>query len=337
MAVTREDVAKRANVSTATVSRVINNKENVSDKLKRQVFKAVRELGYKQNFIAKSLSTKKTRQVVIVVDDISNPFYNPIVEGFESEAKKRGYFVNVCVGNDFLDQYFDDFYGRNVDGIYLTSVINENNGIIKAFNQLLQNDTVLVTPYKRDLFIGKTITLKSELIVGMKKIFEHLIDLGHRNIAFINHADNKEERFLNYKKCLQKYNLKYNEDYVVFGEYPYKSTYIEGYNYMKKLFAREIKVTAVIVVNDYMATGVLNYLKDNDYRVPQDISVVSFDNSVFSQIVRPQLTTVDTNNKLQGVEAMKLIDGMLNNKKDVLEKKIPVELIIRESTSMSKG
>lgn len=335
MAVTRKDVAEKAGVSTATVSHVINETKYVSDELKARVKKAIDKLDYKPNKVAKSLSTRESKQVAIAVNDITNPYYNEIVLGFEEEAKRMGYIVNVCTGNNSLTEYYEDFYSRHIDGIYL--LVNYNKIERKKISKILKNGTVLVTGFPHNPFDGKSSVIRVDYLDGMKQIFKHLIKLGHKKIGYIDFTEPKIEenavRFKSYKSCLNEFSLSYDEDYIIFGNPPYNSSYDEGYRYMKKLIERETDITAVIVINDYMAVGALDALKEYQIRVPEDMSIVSIDNTIFSRTANPKLTTLHVDKKNKGVRAMQLIEKM--NKKDVnnLEIILSPNLIIRESSA----
>ncbi len=334
MAVKRKDVAEKAGVSTATVSHVINGTKYVSDELTQRVKKTIKELNYKPNLVAKSLSTKKSKQVAILVDDITNPYFTEIILGFEEEAKKRGYIVNVCIGNHSPLEYFEDLYSRHIDGIYMVVNINKITNI--KIDKMLNNNTVLVSGFHENPFGKNSSTISVNYFDGMEQIFNHLIDLGHKKIAYIDFTEpNIKEnisRYNSYRYCIKKYGLQYNKDYIVFGEAPYESKHEQGYKYMNKLINRGTDVTAVILINDYMAVGALDALKEANIRVPEDISIVSIDNTIFSQIASTKLTSLHVDKKAQGEKAMSLIDRMINEKIDNIKIEMPTKLVIREST-----
>ena len=122
MKATRSDVAKLAGVSTATVSNALSNPEKVKDETVKKVLEAVKALDYRPDMIARSMSTKKTMQIGIVLENISNPFFGDIVRGFESAANEKNYFVNICTGFNKLDEYFDNFITRRLDGVFVTAI-----------------------------------------------------------------------------------------------------------------------------------------------------------------------------------------------------------------------
>ena len=122
MPVTRKDVAKLAGVSTATVSYVLNNTCKVTEETRERVLSAIKELDYKPNMIAKSMSTNKSLQLGIVLDNLANPFFGDIVKGFEIAASEKMYFVNICTGFHNLDNYFDNFIARRLDGIFVAAI-----------------------------------------------------------------------------------------------------------------------------------------------------------------------------------------------------------------------
>lgn len=334
MAVTRKDVAKKAGVSTATVSHVINGTKYVSEELTNRVKKSIKELNYKPNLVAKSLSTKKSKQVAILVDDITNPYFTDIILGFEKEAKKRGYIVNICIGNHSPLEYFENLYSRHIDGIYM--VVNLNKVSNLKIDQMLSNNTVLVSGFHENPFGKNSSTISVDYFEGMSQIFKHLVELGHKNIGYIDFSEPKIKeniiRYKSYKYYIDMYGLQYNKDYIVFGEPPYESKREQGYKYMKKMIDRNTDVTAVIVINDYMAVGALDALKESNIRVPEDISIVSIDNTIFSQIASTKLTSLHVDKKDQGKKAMCLIDRMITEKVDNIKIEMPTRLVIREST-----
>lgn len=336
MSVTREDVANKVGVSTTTVSNVINGTKYVTPELKSKVKQAIRELGYRPNITARSLITKRSKQVAILIDDITNPFFDEIILGFEGEAKKRGYMANIGIGNNSTSEYFNDFLSRNIDGVFIMMNI-ESRISSEKIKELSRNGTVVVNTIENNPYKEYSSNIYANNLEAMKKIFEHLIDLGHEKIGFIDFTEPKLKcnlgRYNGYKKCLDMYKLDYNEDYVIFGEPPYGSSYEEGYKYMNKLISRNTDITAAIIINDYMATGALAALKDADIKVPEDISIVSFDNTMLSKITTPKLTSLHVDNKLNGIKAMQLIDKMINGDIGYISVEVPTNLVIRDSTS----
>lgn len=338
MTVTRKDVAKKAGVSTATVSNVINETKYVSEELSKKVKKAINELNYKPNLVAKSLTTKQSKQVAILIDDITNPYFNEIILGFEEEAKKRNYIVNIGLGNNSPEEYYQDLYSRQIDGIYM--VVQLSNIPKEQINEMLKNGTVMVNSFHDNPFKINSSSVCVDYFGGMKKIFEHLLELGHEKIGYIDFIEpsvkENASRYNSYKFYLEEFDLKYNEDYVVFGQPPYLSNYEQGYKDMKMLLERNTDITAVIIINDYMAVGALEAIKDSGLKVPEDISVVSFDNTIFSKISSTKLTSLHVDKKEQGVKAMQLIDEMVTNKVENIKIEMPTELVVRDSTARAK-
>ncbi len=338
MSATRKDVAEKAGVSTATVSNVINDSKYVSEELSKKVRKAIKELDYKPNLVAKSLTTKQSKQVAILIDDITNPYYNEIILGFEEEAKKRNYIVNIGIGNNSPKEYYQDLYSRQIDGIYM--VVQLSHIPKKQINEMLKNGTVMVNSFHENPFNINSSSICVDYFGGMKKIFKHLIELGHEKIGYIDFVTpsvkENVSRYSSYKFYLEEFSLEYKDNYVVFGEPPYHSNYEQGYKDMKKLLARDTDITAVIVINDYMAVGALEAIKESGLKVPQDISVVSFDNTIFSKISSTKLTSLHVDKKEQGVKAMQLIDEMINNDVEDIKIEMPTKLVVRESTARVK-
>jgi len=338
--VTRDDVAKMAGVSPTTVSHVINNTRFVSAELRGKVFKAVDDLKYTPNFAARSLTTKKSNQVALIVNDIANPFYGEIALGMESAAIENGYILILCVGNEKFDRYIDNFIMRQVEGVYITSLIGKlkkegiqklvNNGISVVFG----SDTSEV--YKSFSDIASFLSV--DFSNGINQIFDYLLNLGHKNIGFLNGLhidDNYNERFISYKKCFKKNGLKYNKDYVIKTRKPFDTSIEGGYETMKKIINEKIPITAVIATNDLMAIGALKAINEAKMSVPDDISVIGCDNILFSNTTTPPLTTLDVPKYEMGRKAFNLL---IQNHEQNLKSAffLPSNLIVRGTTGPVK-
>ncbi|MFA4924700.1 MAG: LacI family DNA-binding transcriptional regulator [Ignavibacteriaceae bacterium] len=336
---TIKDVAKKASVSIATVSFVINDSKPISEETKNRVLKAIKSLNYHPSKSAVNLVSGKTGNIGFILTDDhflrTEPFYTTIFLGTEFEARSAGYYILLTsIKPDFneKDTLPRFILNKSVDGIIIAG---------KIPHTLIERISAYKLPTVFIDYIPPSNSYPLVLIDNIQGALlatNHLIDLGHTNIAFIcgdiEHPS-LSHRLYGYKQALEKANIPIKNNLIVTdAEYPDRQN---GFNSAKKLFSKNKQVTAVFAGNDAMAIGVLHYLKDNGYKVPQDVSLVGFDDIVADIMLRPPLTTIRVPKIEMGVEALKLIVNTLKNKKSLHKKVlVPVELIVRESTSFYK-
>jgi len=337
MAVTIKDIARLANVSVTTVSRVINNKpEGVSEETRQKILKLVKELGYQPNAIARGLVTKKTKTIGLIIPDISNPFFPDIARGVEDSAHIYGYNVFLCNTDDNLEkesEYIKALKEKYVDGIIFTSSsIPKHEHII----ELVESGIPVVIMDRR---------VDSENIYGVFLdnyeggyiATKHLIDLGHRKIGCITgplHTKSARERLEGYKKALLDSGIEIDEKLIFEGDYKIKG----GITGAERLLKDNKDISAIFACNDLMAYGAYKTIRSFGYKIPEDISVVGFDDIQLSQILEPQLTTVRQPAYDMGLTAARMLIKLIEDKK--LKKKIinfKPQLIIRQSTKLVKG
>ena len=336
---TIKDVAKKANVSIATVSFVINDSKPISEETKSRVLKAIHELNYHPSKSAISLVSGKTGNIGFILTDDhflrTEPFYTTIFLGTEFEARSEGYYILLTSikpdfdENDALPRFI---LNKSVDGIIIagkipTTLIER----ISAYN--------LPTVYVDYIPPSKNYPLVLiDNIQGAVQATNHLVELGHTNIAFIGGDighPSLAHRLYGYKQSLEAAKIPVKNNLIVIdAKYPDRQN---GFNSAKKLFSKNKNVTAVFAGNDAMAIGVLQWLTENGYKVPQDVSLVGFDDVDADIMLRPPLTTIRVPKIEMGVEALRLIVNSVKSKKSLPKKVlVPVELIIRESTSPYK-
>lgn len=336
MSATIKDVAKRAEVSIATVSLVMSRNERISRETVLKVNRAIEDLNYHPSRSARGLVSRKTGNIGFILTEDhflrSEPFYTRIFLGAEFEARQNEYYILLTtVASDFRKgQRLPRFVlEKNVDGIIVAGKVSDD------LLQCLEKYKIPIgfVDYYPD---GERFpaVLIDNLDGGMQAA-DHLISLGHRKIAFVG-ADiahpSISDRFQGYKIAMERAGLKYGpENYVVDENYPAREN---GYRAAQKLFAKSKGITAVFCCNDAMAIGVLQYLKDKNIAVPGDISLIGFDDVEADQTLDPPLSTISVPKLELGVEVMRLMYDILN-KKNRTSKKIlvPVELIIRKSTA----
>lgn len=330
MSVKIKDVAKEANVSVATVSRVLNNIPLVNDETKKRVLDAIERTGYKPNAIARSLKMQKTNTFGIMIPDISRPYYTQVVRGVEDVCNIYDYNIILCnTDSEPLkeEKYFDVFLEKQVDGIlYIGKGLSQN-----LVNKIESNKVPIVLGAVNDV-MGRyhSVAINNEL--AAYDITTYLIENGHRKIAFFTDEDEKSyvarERKKGFVKALKKYDIKENPIYELKGKYSIKG----GFDLMEELLMNDDLPTAVVALNDEMAIGAIRKLEDRGMKVPDDMSVVGFNNFQLSEWLRPGITTIAQPMYDIGAICARILIKVINNSKiDEKAVIVPHELIIRES------
>jgi len=332
--VTIRDVAKKAGVSVATVSAVINkdSEVNVSDRLSKKVINAVSELNYRPNRIARALSKKENPMIAYVVPTIRNEFFSQIghyIENFAFEKKYGVYLCNTHSKTERSNLYLNNLIENRVSGVIVTLTweIMTSNFI----ENLLEADIPVVGmagARKRDDI--DTVLIDDQ--EGSFKAVEYLIKNNKSNIAFVGVEESKttEIRYSGYKKALKENNLKLDKDLVSIQKDFDRE---DGYQAAEELIENNGSIDAIFIYNDVMASGVIDYLNHQKIKIPDEVAVIGYDNSVASY-TRPKLTTVALPKFKMAEKSMQLLfDRIENDSKDNYKKiLIHPELIIRETT-----
>lgn len=306
---TRQDVAKLAHVSVATVSNVLSGKKYVSSPLQKRVHDAIEELGYLPNQAARCLATKQSRHLAIIVNDICNPRYAEVTEAMQKEAASHGYIVSIVDITRFgigSGQVFD-LIARNVDGIFVATYIDEMRADIERAMQ----SGICVVSGTSDLGA----VLKIDYQAAIDEMIADLAGLGHRSIGFISCYsihETQHDKYKCYCSALQSCGLPINPSLVVDGCPPYHADLETGYAATRELLARGIELTAVFAVNDLAAIGACRAIREAGLRIPQDISVVGCDDIAFSQYTEPKLSTIHVPKAEMGRRAVRMLNCQLN-------------------------
>lgn len=309
MAASIKDVAKEAEVSIATVSRVLNDVDVVNEDTKKKVQEAIKKLGYRPNIIARSLKTQKSRTIGIIIPDISNQFYPEIVRGAEDVSNIYNYNIMLC--NTDLDPEKEMEYLRVLKEKMVDGVIYMSNSLEAEMIELIKEleiPTVLVeTTDKENTFPSVTIDNEKAAIDAMN----YLIKKGNKKIAYIGtHEDAVNAaayRFSGYRAVLKKNNIEFNEELCSFGGLKAQDGY-EGIKNILKLS----EVDAVFCSSDELAMGAINALRDMGKKVPEEIDVIGFDNIYSSAFFYPKLTTVEQPMYDMGSVGMRMLIKIIN-------------------------
>ena len=333
---TIKDVAKMAEVSIATVSLVLNNNQRISKGTRRKVNDAIETLNYHPSRSARGLASHKTGNLGFIITDNhflrTEPFYTRVFLGTEFEAREKNYYVLLStINTDFKksDPLPRFILERNFDGIIIAGRVSD------AFIKVLGNYKVPVVFVDYNPSFNGHANVLTDNINGGILASEHLLDRGHKNIAFIGGEISHPsiyERLQGYKTAIQNANFKIDQELIVTNE-EFLSRQ-NGFKCTQLLFSNRKDVTAIFAANDATAIGALQYLKDNGYRVPEDVSVIGFDDVEADLLIDPPLSTIRVPKIEIGTEAVQLLINIIN-KQSIAAKKIivPVKLIVRESTS----
>ena len=331
MATSIKDVAKEAGVSIATVSRVLNDIDVVNEDTKKKVLDAIKKLGYRPNIVARSLKTQRTSTIGILIPDIASQFYPDIVRGAEDVTNIYDYNIILC-NSDFdvekEKEYLRVLKEKMVDGvIYISSSLNEE--ILDLINELDLKTVLVETKDKEGRLPSVTIDNISASYEGTK----YLIDLGLNNLAFIGvNEENMNawgERYIGFVNALKDAGLEVDEELCYFKNLTVKT----GYQAIQRFTENNKKFDGIVCASDEIAMGAINALREKGIRVPEDVSVIGFNNNILGEIFYPKLTTISQPSYDMGSVAVRMLIKILNKRElDNPNYVLNYEIIKREST-----
>jgi LacI family transcriptional regulator len=330
--VTRTDVAKRAKVSTATVSHVVNGKETVGPEIRERVFLAIRELGYRPNLIARSLKTKKTGELALFSTDITNPYYAEVACGVEQEARERGYMVCI-VTSDMAELHKATLLYRQFDGI----IVQSNQLSPDDINELAVQGlpVVLIAGSEEWRSIEPSVTqVTIDIKGGARRLFDYILDLGHRRIAFLASQNlasgtTRDRRMEAYTEALADRGLACDPELLYLAD----SSPEDIYAAVARMLELENPASAIFAGNDANALPVIAAVRDAGLSVPDDVSVAGFDNLTASRYYSPKLTTVDIPKYGLGQAAVRLLFRKIAGE-EVEDLTVPTDLVVRDSVTL---
>lgn len=330
---TIKDIAKIAGVSTMTVSRVINNERYVKTDTKDRVLQTISEYGYEPNFFAKSLKSKKSKTIGLIIGDIENPYYSRLAKGVIDIAEASDYNIIVCNSNynaKLSEKYVNMLIKKGVDGV-LIATVDVNNELI---NKLNKRDIpfVLIT---RKLDIPAINYITADDYLGGRIAAEYLASLGHKKIYFLKAANvwGSNERIRAFADVLKENNIYYDDSY--FSDY--LENLEQSYSATKKFLSEEKSksFTAIIGGNDFLAIGAMEAIIESGLNIPEDISLIGYDNLNITAILKVPLTTVKQPKLRFGELATERIIHMIEDRDEtrLYPQKLVInpELVIRKS------
>lgn len=334
MTVTIYDVAREAGVSMATVSRVVNNNPNVKPQTRKKVFEAIERLGYRPNAVARGLASKKTTTVGVVIPDISNMNFAEVARGIEDIATM--YHYNIILSNadkkkEKEIRVINTLLEKQVDGLlFMGGTVTDEH--IQAFRTSSIPIVLCATTDSSETIPSVDIDHESAAFDATQV----LLSKGHTNIAMISGTLQDPaigfSRYQGYKRAMEEAGIGFREEYVRIGNYKYES----GVEAMKHFLSLSDRPTAVFAATDEMAIGAIHAIQDAGLKVPEDISVISVDNSRMAEMVRPQLSSVAQPMYDIGAVSMRLLTKLMN-KENVEQSRfiLPHEVIMRKSVKQA--
>jgi len=329
--VTIYDVAREANVSMATVSRVVNGNPNVKPTTRKKVLEAIDRLGYRPNAVARGLASKKTTTVGVIIPDISSIFYSELARGIEDIATMYKYNIILSNSDQNTDKelhLLNTMLGKQVDGIVFMGG-NITDVHVEEFKRS-PVPIVLAASVEEQ---AQTPSVNINYEQAIYDSVQLLVEKGHKRIAFVSgpmsEPINSMRKLAGYKRALEEAGIAFDEALVAEGDYSYDS----GIEALANLLDQSDKPTAVIAATDEMALGVIHGAQDRGVLIPEDLEVIGFDNTRLSLMVRPQLTTVVQPTYDIGAVAMRLLTKLMN--KEQVEDQIvelPHRIEERQST-----
>lgn len=328
---TIRDVAKHAGVAPITVSRVVSDSGYVSDETRKRVDLSIRELNYIPNKLSQSLRFHQTDMVTLLVSDITNTFWTTVTRGVEDVCNAHNLNLILCNTDEKpekLAKYINHQLRNRTDGLILVPIGKATDTI----ELIVQNNIPLVI-LDRDLPDFKVNTIVSDNEVGAYQLTNYLIELGHRSIGILSGQESaytSVQRVNGYRRALAEHNIPIDETLIFFGGFSQQ----EGYKMAQTLLGQGSIPwpTALFAGNNFIAIGILKWLYEHQFRVPQDISLVSFDDLPHDILRGPFITTVSQNPYDMGVKSAELLIEQINNLSVEPRKVVlPVELAINKS------
>lgn len=332
--VTIYDIAREAGVSVATVSRVLTGNARVSKEKKEKINNLIKRYDFKPNALAKSLRETRSHVIGMIMVDFTNPFYATLLSFCEREASSRGYslIVSSTIGRaEMEEKYLDNMYEQRVAAIVKVGGLVDryipDMKHIEHMNRIANSIPIVITG-KADGADCYQVSIDE--MMACELVMDYLLGLGHRKIAFVGGSGEVRqtvEKRLKYKQMLQKNGISLNDGFIVEGDYNDKS----GYQEMKKLLELGMQPTAVIAINDFTAIGIIRAALERGLKIPEDISVASFDDTFITNICYPRLTSVSLEYEEFGKKLVDTAIDAVEGKDPMRKQTVLPRLSIRDS------
>ncbi|WP_258099805.1 LacI family DNA-binding transcriptional regulator [Marinoscillum pacificum] len=329
---TIHEIAKALNTTASTVSRALNNNPRISEETRNKVLKMAEKLGYEPNTMAASLRRGHSKIIGIIVPYADRIFFSSVIRGIEEEVKKSGYNVIICQSYEKIENEVDDvnaLMAAQVAGIII-SISRETNKYDHLKKVMNKNKPLVL--FDRTAETINTSSVAIDDFQGAYSAVNHLIENGFKQIAFF--SGNKKvsifrERFRGYQAAMRDNNLLIPDEYII--EVP--SDVDQGKLVTQQLMSLPNPPDAICSSSDFSALGAIKWLKENNFKVPDDVGVIGFGNDPFTQYLEPTMTSVDQKSKDMGKTAAQVLLEQLEGKNSIARKVLlSPELIIRDSS-----
>ena len=332
--ITIADIAREANVSKATVSKALNGYAEISEETRLRIAAIAKEMGYFPNANAKGLITKKSYMVGVLFTEsldvgLEHPLFGGVIEAFKQTMGENGYdtiFITSRIGNE-KTSYLNHCKYRNVEGVFVCTFGGEDTLI----HELFESDIHCVTT---DVDYNENVPIViSDNVSGIEKGYDYLFGMGHRRIAYISGPLNTlsaRERLNGYKKALRGNNQPFKAIYVTYcDDYDYHFGVKSCHELLDQCGAA--MPTAILAASDMVALGIIEAVQSRGLKVPEDISVIGFDNIEIAKYCTPPLTTIKQSRRKIGVETANTLLSLIRGEEIANRIVIPVELIERQT------
>lgn len=336
--ITIDDVAKLAGVSRATAGRVVGNYGSVSEKSRERVWDAVRQLDYQPNLIARGLRSQTTKTIAVIVGSIRNTYSTALVYAVEKEAQKKGYNVLICTTHEDIEKelkHLKDLNSRKVDGVILMSAYRADANMDKKYKEFYISKLPIVFVDRNIPGINRDV-IQSENFDASYKATKYLMDMGHRKIGIIatSNFSTVQERIKGYKAAFANVGIEYDESLIASVD--------ELSDKMSRKVCHEFleehpDITALYILNNSLCSGVLLDLKERQMKIPQDISLLVWDDEEYNELL--DITTIEQPITEIGKQATRRLFELIGEPEETTDfecKKLDPELIIRKSCTLPK-
>jgi LacI family transcriptional regulator len=328
---TMKQVAERAGVSTSTVSHVINNTRVVSEDVRERVLALIAEMRYIPSAVARSLKNDKTQTIGMMIPNNSNPYFAELIQGIEDASFKLGYNIILCNAYDDAEKqaaYLRVLMEKRIDGLILVA-----SGADESLGHLLATQNTPMVLVDREVEGVEADFIESDHEQGGYIATKYLLDLGHREIACVSGPIDllpSRDRVVGYMRALKEAGLKFRLDYLVRSDFTSEG----GFNAFRQLLALKNRPTAIFASNDLMAIGGICAASEAKVRVPEELSVMGYDDIALASFSTPRLTTVAQPKYEIGEQtARMLVERIQGAALPPRREKLQTELVVRQSTA----
>ncbi len=333
--VTIKDIAQVVGVSPSTVSRALNDSPLINEATKNRIRRVAKELGYERNELARGLVKGSSGTVGVILPDITNPFFAEIIKGAEEVVRNRGFGVVLCTTEGFPGrerEYLQLLRRKRVDGLIIASVTVDDPYLAEL--QRAHVPFVLVSRLSERIDAPYVVVDDKE---GGRLAMEHLVELGHRKIAYIGGPANvhsSRKRMEAYREVLEAQGIRFRRRWAVFAAFTQEAGHTVG----KALLSEDERPTAIFAANDLIALGVMEAAEELGLAIPEDLSLVGYNNIVYAALPRIQLTTVAQPACEMGRIAAHYLLGVCTGQgQEKLRCVLPPRLVVRKTTAPPKG